>query len=117
MCACVNEGQFDPVGVSGAGRPCSPGQGAPATAVGIPSALGLWHRAHAILKRRAASTRNPASPPSRLALDTAQDSEATPAKFMLPYPQTCRPQDVQECMASAAETGTSPSQAADLQTL
>lgn len=42
---CVSEGQLNPVGVSGAGRPGSPEQGSPITATGIPRAAGLRHRA------------------------------------------------------------------------
>lgn len=59
VCACVSEGQLDLIGVSGVGRPGSPGQGAPATTIGI-----SWATQLAILKERAAS------PSPRLALDT-----------------------------------------------
>lgn len=44
------------------------------------------------LQGRTAVTRSPALPPSRLALDTITDPEANPAKDLLPYLRTCKPQ-------------------------
>ncbi|KAK1343800.1 hypothetical protein QTO34_014353 [Cnephaeus nilssonii] len=47
--------------------------------------------AHTHLKWRAASSRNLSAPPPRLGLDIALDPAATPAKILLPHPQTCGP--------------------------
>lgn len=91
--ACVSEGQLN-LGVSGAKRPGSPGQGVPVTVADIARASELRQEAHAILKGRVASTRYPALPPTRLALNNAWEPEATSAKVVLPLLQTCKPQDI-----------------------